>query len=99
MAFRGRHRFVLWLAGVGAALWLVIWRQTDSFRTARALADLRVQRAALEGRRSDFERRIRVATSRDALIPRAGARLGLRLPADSEIFRIPLPTTGAAAPR
>jgi hypothetical protein len=91
MAIRGRHRFVFWLIAACAALWLVIWRQTDSFRIARALNEARSQRGMLQGRASDLERRIRAAESRDELIPRAGARLGLREAKDSEIFRITVP--------
>jgi len=98
MAIRGRLWFALWLAGVCTALWLVVWRQTESFRTARALGDVRLERASLESRRRGFERRIRAAASRDQLIPLAGARLGLRLPADSEIYRITMPSA-AAPPR
>ncbi len=102
MALRGRHRFFLWLLAACAALWLVIWRQTDSFRVARTLNEVRTQRVLLEGQRANLERRIRSAESRDALIPRAAARLGLRAPRDSEIFRItvpaPSPAPGAPPP-
>jgi hypothetical protein len=91
MAVRGRHRFFFWLLAVCAALWLVIWRQTDSFRTARALGEIRANRALLEGRRSELERRIRTASSRDVLIPLAASRFGLREARDSEIVRFPLP--------
>ncbi len=98
MAIRGRHWFVFWLAAVCVALWLVVWRQTDSLGTARTLGEVRTQRATLEGRRSEYERRIRAATSRAELIPRAGSRLGLRLAVDSEIFYISVPDA-TAAPR
>ena len=97
MALRGRAWFVLGLAAVCVALWLVVWRQTDSLRTARALGEVRLERTTLEGRRSDYERRIRTATGRDQLIPRAAARLGLRQALDSEIFYIPVPS--GTAPR
>jgi hypothetical protein len=88
---KGRHRFFLWLLAACAALWLVIWRQTDSFRLARALTETRSQRTILQGRAGDLQRRIRTASSRDQLIPRAAARLGLREARDSEIFRITVP--------
>jgi hypothetical protein len=91
MTLRGRHLFFLWLLAACAALWLVIWRQTDSFRLARALNETRSQRGILQGRAGDLQRRIRAATSRDQLIPRAAARLGLREAKDSEIFRITVP--------
>lgn len=90
MKLRGRHMFFFWLLAVCTALWLVIWRQTASFRLARALDETRSQRTMLQGRTADLQRRIRAASSRDELIPRAG-RLGLREAKDSEIFRIPPP--------
>jgi hypothetical protein len=94
MVLRGRHWFFLWLLAACVALWLVIWRQTDSFRTARTLNEVRNQRTILEGQRADLERRIRSAGSRDQLIPRAATRLGLRAARDSEIFRITVPAAG-----
>ena len=90
MKIRGRHLFFFWLLAVCTALWLVIWRPPASFRLARALDETRSQRTMLQGRTADLQRRIRAASSRDALIPRA-ARLGLREAKDSEIFRIPPP--------
>ena len=97
MALRGRHWFFIWLIAACAALWLVIWRQTDSFRTARSLNQVREQRSVLEGQRANLESRIRSAQSREQLIPRA-ARLGLRAARDSEIFRITAPTPAPAPP-
>ena len=87
---KGRHWLAFWLVVLLAALWAVIARQTASLNAARALADLRAERAGLEGRRSELERRIRTAGSRAVLLPRA-ERLGLRLPADTEIILIPVP--------
>lgn len=87
MALRGRHWFTLWLAAVGAALWLVVWRQTDSLRTARRLEEVRRQRAVLEGHRGEFDRRLRAAMD-PAVLAR---RLGLRRAADSELFYVAAP--------
>ena len=95
MALKGRHWFLFWLVAACAALWLVISRQTDSFRTARALNAVREQRAVLAGQRASLESRIRAAQSREQLIPRA-ARLGLRAARDSEIFRITAPVQAPA---
>jgi hypothetical protein len=93
MALKGRHWLGLWLLTALAALWLVIWRQTDGLRAARALAETRQRRAGLEGRRSELQRRIRDAESRAVLIPRA-LQLGLRQPADTEIILLPAPPPG-----
>ena len=90
MRFRGRHWIAFWLVALLAALWAVTARQTAALNAARALADLRDERASLEGRRADLERRLRNAQSRAVLVPRA-RRMGLRLPADTEIILLPTP--------
>lgn len=90
MALKGRHWTAVWLLAFLAAAGLVVARQTSGYRMARALADARTARGALEGRRAELERRIRTARSREVLEPRA-RQLGLRLPADSEIVLFPVP--------
>ena len=97
MALKGRHWIAAWLVALLAALWIVIARQTASLTAARALSTLREQRAALEGRRADLERRARLAQSRAVLLPKA-QKQGLRLPADTEIILIPAPPS-APTPR
>lgn len=91
MPIRGRHWIAFWLVALLAALWLVVWRQTAAFTAARELNDLREERASLEGRRADLERRVRTAQSRSVLVPKA-RKQGLRLPADTEIILIPTPS-------
>jgi hypothetical protein len=88
---KGRHWVVLWLLiFLGGAL-VVVARQTAAFRTARRLHDLREERSSLEARRADLERRIRIASSRQVLIPRAERMLDLHEPADSEFVLFPVP--------
>ena len=87
----------MWLVALLAALWLVIARQTASLNAARALTDLRTERASLEGRRAELDRRVRVGQSRAVLLPRA-RQLGLRLPADTEIILLPVPLPGGSPP-
>jgi hypothetical protein len=84
---RGRFWLGIWLAVVLATLAAVVMRQTASVVVAGELATRRSERAALEAARADLIGRIRSAESRSVLVPRA-ARLGLRLPADSEIVLI-----------
>jgi hypothetical protein len=84
MALKGRH----W-----AAVWLLA-RQTSAIRAARDLAALREEHANLAGHGAELERRIRAATSRAVLLRRARGRLGLRLPADTEIILLPAPGAG-----
>jgi cell division protein FtsL len=88
---RGRHWVFLWLLiFLGGAL-AIVSRQTSALRTARRLHDLREQRSVLEARRADLERRIRLGSSREVLVPLAKRTLGLHEPADSEfvLFAVP----------
>jgi cell division protein FtsB len=88
---KGRHWVLLWLLiFLGGAL-VVVGRQTAAFSTARRLRDLREERSNLEARRADLERRIRVASSRQVLVPIARRSLGLHEPADSEFVLFALP--------
>ena len=96
MALRGRHWVAAWLLAFLAVAWIVIARQTAAIRAARDLAALREERATLSGHGADLERRIRTAESRAVLLRRALVRLGLRLPADTEIILLPVP---GGAPR
>ena len=97
MAVKGRHWIAFWLVALLAALWVVIARQTAALNAARALADLRQERAELEGRRADLDRRVRTAQSRGVLMPKA-RKQGLRLPADTEIILIPTPSDTSQPP-
>jgi hypothetical protein len=88
---KGRHWVLLWLLiFLGGAL-IVVGRQTAAFRTARRLRDLREESSSLEARRADLERRIRVASSRQVLVPLARRSLGLHEPVDSEFVLFALP--------
>ena len=95
MRVKGRHWLLLWLllfllvaAAVGA-------RQTAAFRVARRVGELREQRAAFEARRADLERRIREASGRQVLVPKAQRDLGLHLPADKEFILFAVPSGSA----
>jgi hypothetical protein len=87
---KGRHWLAFWLFFFLGILAWVVARQTSSVMLARSLGDARTRRSALEGVKADLLRRIRTASSRAVLIPRAQAR-GLRLPADSEIIILQVP--------
>lgn len=93
MPRRGRFWVALWLAFVLAMLAWVVARQTSAVVSAGELGELREQRAEREAREAELLARIRVARSRDVLIPRAQA-LGLRLPADSEVVILQVPEPG-----
>jgi hypothetical protein len=95
MRLKGRHWLMLWLLIFLCALLAITTRQAAGFRTARRLRDLRDQRLALEAQRGDLERRIRMGSSRQVLIPTARA-LGLHEPSDSEfvLFAVPPSESG-----
>ena len=97
MTLKGRHWVMLWLAVFLAVAGVVVARTAAGFRAAGALRDAREERASLEARRGDLEREIREASSRQVLIPRAEATLGLHLPSDSDfvLFQPRAPGTEA----
>jgi cell division protein FtsB len=82
---------MLWLALFLLVATAVQLRQTASYRSARRLAALRQQRATLEARQADLERRIRDASSRPVLGRTAQDDLHLHFPRDSEQAPLPLP--------
>jgi hypothetical protein len=91
MRLKGRHWVVLWLFIFLAGALVVVTRQTTALHTARRLYHLREERGSLEARRAELERRIRVASSRQVLVPRAEREFGLHEPADSEFVLFPMP--------
>lgn len=91
MKFRGRHWLVLWLLLFLLVAAAVVARQTAAFKVARKVGELREQRTALEARRADLERRIREASGRQVLVPKA-EQLGLHLPADKEFILFAVPS-------
>jgi hypothetical protein len=92
MTLKGRHWVMLWLVVALGTLGSVAARQTRGFAAAQALRAARDERAALESRRGELDRRIRQASSRQVLVPRAAASLGLHEPAADEITVLTLPT-------
>jgi hypothetical protein len=92
MHFKGRHWLMVWLLVFLSVLLAITTRQTAGFRTARRLHDLREERLTLEARRADLERRIRVASSRQVLVPIVQRQLGLHEPADSEFVLFVVPS-------
>jgi hypothetical protein len=92
MRLKGRHWLMLGLVVFVAVLLAVATRQSAGFRTARHLGELREERTGLEARRAELERQIRVASSRQVLVPLVERRLGLHEPSDSEFTLLPLPS-------
>lgn len=98
MRLKGRHWMMIWLVILLCVLVAITTRQTAGFRTARRVRELREERLALEARRADLERRIRVASSRQVLVPQAQRLLGLHEPSDSEFVLFALPAVGPGKP-
>jgi hypothetical protein len=95
MRLKGRHWVTFWLLLFLGVTGAVVARQTRALDTARRLRDLRSQRATLEARRADAERRIRTARTRQVLGPRVQS-LGLRFPGDSDFVTFAVPGDSAA---
>jgi cell division protein FtsB len=91
MQLKGRHWVLLWLLIFLAGAVAVVARQTAALQTARRLHDLREERRSLEARRAELERRVRLASSRQVLVPMAKRSFGLHEPADSEFVLFPVP--------
>jgi hypothetical protein len=94
MRLKGRHWVTFWLLLFLGVTGVVVARQTRALDTARRLRDLRSQRATLEARRADVERRIRTAHTRQVLGPRVQS-LGLRFPGDSDFVTFAVPGESA----
>lgn len=96
MTLKGRHWVMLWLVVALVVLGTVTARQTLGYAASGALTDAREERAGLEARRGELERRIHQASSRQVLVPRATASLGLHEPAASEmtVFVMPADVEG-----
>lgn len=92
MTLKGRHWVMLWLVVALGALGGVTMRQTAAFATVRDLRNARDERAALEARRGELERRIHQASGRQSLVPRAAANLGLHEPGAGEFTILTMPS-------
>jgi hypothetical protein len=97
MRLKGRHWLVLWLVLLLGVLGSITARQAAGFRTARRLRELREERMAFEARRGELERRIRLGSSRQVLVPIVEHALGLHEPSDSEFVLFAMPPAGPAA--
>lgn len=96
MTLKGRHWVMLWLVVALVVLGTVTARQTFGFAAADALRVAREERAGLEARRGELERRIHEASSRQVLVPRATTSLGLHEPTATEmtVYTVPADLPG-----
>ena len=81
---------------VGSA---VVWRRTLGIAQARELHDLALERQQLLSERAALQGEARVAASRARILPVAQQRLGMRIPADTQMVLIQRPAPRAAGPQ
>ena|SRR5687767_11636547 len=98
MRLKGRHWLMLWLVVFVCVLLAIATRQSAGFRAARRLGELREERMALEARRGELERQIRLGSSRQVLVPLAERALGLHQPSDSEFSLLPVSPSPSVGP-
>ncbi len=86
---RGRSVVALTLFGFVLVATSVIWRRTFGQMQSRKVQQLERQRQDLRAQRSQLQREIRDAASRDKITATAEQRLRLRMPSDSQVIVIP----------
>lgn len=79
-----------WLLLLLLAFAGVVWRQTRCLELERQLADVRDKQAIIESQRLEAVGQIHFLGRRSRIVREASTRLGLRVPADSEVVRLPV---------
>ena len=80
-----------------ASLSMVVFRQGRALDALRSMEAARTERVMLQAERSDLQREIQRLESRARVVAVAGSRLGLRVPAASEIVILHAPSPHAVA--
>jgi cell division protein FtsL len=92
-----------WVAvGLGLLVFLlvasaVVWRRSRGIAMARELRVLAQRRAQLVAERAALQSEVRIATSRARIGPVAEQRLGMRVPADTQVVFVARPSAPAPA--
>ena len=89
---RGRTMVFLGLLGFVLVATGVIWRRSTGVAQARELRELRQRRDALDAQQAALAGAIRDASGRARLARTAEDRLGMRVPPESLVIRLPRPT-------
>ena len=74
----------------------VVWRRSVGIGQARELRDLTRRRSQLIAERAALLGAVRVAASRGRMAPVAEQRLGMRVPADTQVVLLQRPAVRAA---
>jgi cell division protein FtsL len=76
----------------------IVWRRSRGIAAARELRALTRRRAQLVAERAALEGEVRLAASRARIGTVAEQRLGMRVPADTQVVIIKRPAPRASAP-
>lgn len=85
VAIRGRSIVGLVLVGFVLVASAVVWRRSYGITESRSITDLDRQLAALEADRARLEGAIRDGSGRARIGPIAEQKLGMRVPADTQV--------------
>lgn len=88
---------ILALVGFVVVATGVIWRRGEGLERARAHQALERRRDALVAQQRRLESDVREASSRTRLAPLVEARLGMHVPAASQLIHLPRASAPAAA--
>lgn len=86
---RGRNLVALLLAGFVLVALAIVWRRTIGIRQSETLTALDARNIQLQGERARLESEIREASSRQRLGEAVENRLGMRIPADTQVVILP----------
>ena len=75
----------------------VVWRRTQGIAQAREIDVLRRRRTQLVAERASLQSQVRIAASRGRIGPVAEQRLGMRVPADTQVVIVTRPSPHARA--
>ena len=95
---RGRSLVGIVLVGFVVMASAVIWRRSFGITESRTLTDLDRRYAALEAERARLEGAIRDLSGRGKLGPVAEKKLGMKVPADTQVVILKRQGAGSGAP-
>jgi cell division protein FtsL len=97
MRSSGAIRMAAACALLFVSLSMVVWRQSRALEELRGLDAARSTRAILQAERSELQREIQRLESRTRIVAVASERLGLRVPAATELTILRAPRSSGAA--
>jgi len=89
LKMRGRNLVAILLAAFVLVALAVVWRRTIGITQSESLTALEARKGQLQGERVRLESEIREASSRQRLGETVENRLGMRIPADTQVVILP----------